>query len=185
MKFSSTLGLACLGSGPVVALVGIDTDMYNPPCAHACRGAIASNMLSCSNHDATGGHMHGNSAMTSPQCRAGDTAFLTTLAWCMSNKCAQDRVPTSRLENYWEEQCTGDPTVAPKWDYGTALQQVTQPPTRALSKDDTLNFTALTSEAAWELQFSTLTTFEAQERVHARYGYGIHSTPHLRKSANC
>lgn len=185
MKFSSALGLACLVSSPVVALVGIDTDMYNPPCAHACRRAIASNMLSCSDHDASGGHMHGNSAMTSPQCRAGNTAFLTTLAWCMSTKCAPYRVPTSRLEKFWEEQCTGDPTVAPKWDYGKTLQQVAQPPTRRLSKDDTLDFTALAAEATWELQFSTLTVFEAEERVHARYGYGSHSTPRLQKSANC
>ncbi|KAL9127263.1 MAG: hypothetical protein Q9217_003822 [Psora testacea] len=152
MKFSSTFGLACLAPGPVVALVGIDTDI----------------------HDASGGgHMHGESGMTSPQCRAGDTAFLTTLAWCMSTNCAQYHVPTSRLEKFWEEQCTGDPTVAPKWDYRTALQHVTQPPTRELTMDDTLDFTALAPEATWELQYRTLTFFEAEERVHARYGVVI------------
>jgi hypothetical protein len=51
--------------------------------------------------------------------------------------------------------------------------------------DDTLDFTALVPESAWELQYSTLTFFEAEERVHARYGYGNHSTAHLQKSANC
>ena len=179
MKFSSTLGLACLVPGHVVALVGFGIDMYNPPCAHACRRAIASNTLSCSSHDASGGHMHGESGMTSPQCRAHDTAFLTTLARCMSTNCPQYHVPSSRLEKFWEEQCTGDPTVAPKWDYGTALQHVTQPLTREITKDDTLNFTALVPEAAWELQLGTLTFFEAEERVHARYGYGIHSITNL------
>jgi hypothetical protein len=173
MKCSFTLALACLMPEPVVALVGTATDMYNPPCAHACRRAVASNMLSCSSHDAPGGHMHGgDSAMTSPQCRAGDTAFLTTLAWCMSTKCAQYHVPTWRLEKFWQEQCTGDPAVAPKWDYGTALQHVTQPPTRELTMDDALEVTALAPEATWELQYRTLTFFEAEERVHARYGYG-------------
>ncbi|KAI9807293.1 MAG: hypothetical protein M1833_000036 [Piccolia ochrophora] len=130
-------------------------------------------MLSCSSHDTSSGHMHGDSGMTSPQCRAGDAAFLTTLAWCMSTKCAQYQVPTSRLERFWEEQCTGDPTVAPKWDYGTALQHANQPPTRELTTDDTLNFTALAAETTWELQYRTLTFFEEEERVHAKYGIVI------------
>ena len=159
-------------SGPVVALVGIDTDMYNPPCAYACNSAIASNMLSCSSEDEMGGDMDMGSAMTSPQCRAGDTAFLTTLAWCLHTKCAQYRVRTSKLEKFWEDQCTGDPTVAPKWDFSTALQHVAEPPTQELTMDDTLNFTAITPEATWELQYHTMTAFEAEETVHARYGYG-------------
>lgn len=182
MKFSPILGLACLMLGPVVALIGIDIEMYNPACAHACYRALASNMLSCSSDEASGGHVHGDSGMTSPECRASDTAFLTTLAWCMSTKCAQYHVPTSKLEKFWEELATGDAAVAPKWDYGTALHQVTQPPTRELTMDDTLDFTALASEAAWELNYDTLTFFEAQERLHARYGYGINS---MQKSAHC
>ncbi|KAH0536625.1 hypothetical protein FGG08_006519 [Glutinoglossum americanum] len=173
MKFSSTLGLACLLPGLVVALVGIDTHPFSPPCAFACGRAIASNMLSCSVHDASGGHMHGGPAMTTPQCRAGDTAYLTTLAWCISTKCAQYHVPSSRLEKYWEEQCTGDPAVAPKWDYSTALHNITQPPTRELAKDDVLDFTALASGAAWDMQFRTLAFLEDEEALHARYGVAI------------
>lgn len=113
MQFSSILGLVCLTPGTIAGLVGMGIDMYNPACAHAGSRAIASNPLSCSSHDASGGHMHGSSGMTSAQCRASDVAFLTTLAWCVSTRCARYRVPTSKLEEFWEEQCTGDPTVSP------------------------------------------------------------------------
>ncbi|KAL9608567.1 MAG: hypothetical protein Q9167_006613 [Letrouitia subvulpina] len=88
----------------------------------------------------------------------------------MSTKCAPYHVPTSRLETFWEKQCTGDPTVAPKWDYGTALQHVDQPPTQELTSDETLNYTSLAPHYGWDLQYHTLTFFEAEERVHARYG---------------
>ncbi|KAI9770290.1 MAG: hypothetical protein M1840_003449 [Geoglossum simile] len=111
--------------------------------------------------------------MTSPQCRAGDTAFLTTLAWCISTNCAQYHVSTSRLEKYWEEQCTGDPAVAPKWGYSAALLNITQPPTQGLTKGDLLNFTALTPEAAWDIQLRTLTFVEREEALHAKYGVAI------------
>jgi hypothetical protein len=108
--------------------------------------------------------------MTSPACRAGDSAYLTTLAWCMHTKCAEDAVPTWLLEKYWAEQASGDSAVAPKWDYGATIANISQPPTRELAPDDVLDSTALTPEAGWQTQYGTLTTVEFEETTHARYG---------------
>ncbi|KAL9045864.1 MAG: hypothetical protein Q9214_001168 [Letrouitia sp. 1 TL-2023] len=127
-------------------------------------------MLSCSSRSAAGVSMHWGSTMTSPQCRASNTAFLTTLAWCMRMKCAPYNVPTSILETFWEKYCTGDPTVAPKWDYGTTLRHVVQPPNRELTSDETLNSTSLVPHYGWNRQYHTLTFLETEESVHARYG---------------
>lgn len=161
-----------------VALVGMGKDMFKPPCAYACARALGSFMLSCSDHDAAGGgHSHGGSAMTSPACRAGDTAYLTTLAWCMQTKCAADGVPTWELEKFWAEQASGDPTVAPKWDYGATIANISEPPTRELTTGDMLHSTALAPETAWKTQYNTMTTVEYEETMHARYGYGTHPTP--------
>jgi hypothetical protein len=110
--------------------------------------------------------------MTSPSCRAGDTAYLTTLAWCMQTKCAEDAVPTWELEQFWAAEATGDPTVAPKWDYGAAIANISEPPTKKLSAGDTLNSTALAPELAWKTQYNTMSTVEYEETMHARYGYG-------------
>ena len=129
-------------------------------------------MLECSSHMAAGGHMHGGSETTSPQCRAGDTPWLTTLAWCMHTHCAQHHVPASELEAFWEDQSTEDPTVAPKWDYSTTIFNIAQPPTRVLSKDeDTLNSTSLVSPATYEAQYNALTAVQRENVVESGYGY--------------
>ncbi|KAM0330785.1 hypothetical protein ACHAQA_003739 [Verticillium albo-atrum] len=108
--------------------------------------------------------------MTTPDCRANDTSFLTTLAWCLDTKCAEYNVPISTLQRFWEEQATGDPAVTPKWSYPVALQNVDDAPTKVLTMHDTLNFTALASEEDWNVQYKTLSYFEREEVVHARYG---------------
>lgn len=173
MKPSSALWLACLLPGPVVALVGMGEDMSKPACAYACQGAVAEYMLSCSSHEPmSGAHSHDAAAMTTPDCRAGDTAYLTTLAWCMDAKCAQYQVSASKLEKFWEEQSTGEPTVLPKWSYGMTMANLTQAPRTEVPIGDTLNVTSLPPEDGYALQYSTLTTFENEEVVHARYGYG-------------
>lgn len=175
MKVPYAAWLTCFLTRPVLgALVGYGIYPYEPPCAHACDRSLSSLMLECSSHVALGMDMHGGSAMTSPQCRAGDTPWLTTLAWCMRTKCAESNVSTSELEAFWEKQSTEDPTVAPKWGYSTTLFNVTQPPTRKLTKaDDTLNFTALVNPAVYEAQYNALTAVQRENFVESGYGYDI------------
>lgn len=159
---------------PSLALIGHGIEMYNPLCAFSCRAAIASAMLTCSDHDMAGGaHSgHGGSGATTPDCRASDSPFLTTLAWCIGTTCAESKVEAWKLEKYWREKTTGDKAVAPKWTLGQALEEVTEPPTRELGEDEMLNFTAQVSQEAWAMHAATMEYFEWQETLHARYGYG-------------
>ncbi|KAG9235239.1 ferric reductase transmembrane component 4 [Amylocarpus encephaloides] len=181
MKLSSALSLVWFIPSPVNALVGITNHPYNPPCAFACGNSLSSFTLSCSSHDMPGGggHSHGGAGLTSPTCRAGDTAYLTSLAWCMSTKCAQYGIPTSLLQKYWEEQSTKDPTVAPKWDYPTALHNVTEPPTQKLAKGDTINTTSLASQATWDTQYRTMVFLEGESAYESRYGVALLLKPYL------
>ncbi|EEY19540.1 ferric reductase transmembrane component 4 [Verticillium alfalfae VaMs.102] len=151
--------------------------MYKPPCAFACNGAISNNALSCSSMT----EMEGMDSMpmTTPECRANDTSFLTTLAWCLQSNCAEFDVPVSELQKFWEEQATGEPTVQPKWSYSAGLQSVQEAPTKILTMHDTLNFTALTSEEDWDVQFKTLSYFEREEAIHARYGITHKVAPYI------
>ena len=133
MKLPSAAWLACLLTRPVLeALVGYGIYPYKPPCAHACDRSLSTLMLECSSPMGSMSGMDMDSAMTSPRCRAGDTPWLTTLTYCMRTECASSNVPTSELETFWEKQCTGDPTVAPKWSYSTTLFNIAQPPTQYL-----------------------------------------------------
>ncbi|RXG42016.1 hypothetical protein VDGE_07588 [Verticillium dahliae] len=142
--------------------------MYKLPCAFACNGAISNNALSCSSMM----EMEGMDDMpaTTPECRANDTSFLTTLAWCFKSKCAEFNVPVSKLQKFWEEEATGEPTAPPKWSYPAALQSIQEAPTKILTMHDSLNLIALTSEEDWDVQFKILSYFEREEVIHARYG---------------
>ena len=178
MKFPSILSLVltCLLLLPshITALVGITNDPYNPVCAFACGNSFSSFMLECSTMGGmTGGHSHGGSGMTSAECRANNTAYLTSLAWCMNTKCALYNVPTWLLQKYWEEHSTMDPTVLPKWDYTTALHEVTDPPSKSLTMGKTLNTTVLASQTTWDTQYRTMYFLTGESKYESIYGYVI------------
>lgn len=155
-------------------LVGYGIWPYNPVCAFACLRALSSYMLSCSSEMEMGGgmHMHGN-GMTSPQCRADDTPWLTTLAYCAQTKCAGSDVPTSQLEAFWEAQSTEDPAVPPRWSFSQAVANVTEPPGRELGADaesEMLNFTALVNAEAYTLQYNAMFAVQRETVLENSYG---------------
>jgi hypothetical protein len=172
-NYASIVGLTYLFLTPALAFSGYGIEMYSPMCAFSCRGAIASAMLSCSDTSAHGGHLHGEDAMTTPECGAGDTSFLTTLAWCMNSTCAHLQIETWRLEKYWRDKTTEDLAVVPKWGYTEALDQITQPPEQEFGEEDTLNFTAIVPYHSWISQKCTMEQFELAETLHSRYGYAV------------
>jgi hypothetical protein len=171
MMFSSIFALTCLLlSGPVLALSGLYERPYDPVCAFGCQRAVSANMLSCSHAMPASHAMMDNTPMTSPQCFAEDTSYLTTLAWCLNIKCAPDKVPAWKLELFWAQQTTSSPAVPPKWTYGQALDQVTQPPIRVLGSLDVLNYTALANDSVWSLQATTMESVFREEALHAKFG---------------
>jgi hypothetical protein len=128
-------------------------------------------MLECSTMSGAMGMMS-SAPMTSPQCYANDTPWLTTLAWCMQAECAQYNVSGSRLEGFWETQSTSSKTVAPKWGYTETLNNISQPPTRVLTKNDTdLNSTALVDPVAWQAQYNALWSVQRENVVESGFRY--------------
>lgn len=172
MKVPSAAWLAGVLARPVLgALVGYGVYPYEPPCAYACSRSLSSLTLECSSDMSSGSGMDSDSDMTSPECRAGDTPWLTTLAWCMRTRCAEYNVSTSELEAFWEKQCTGDPIVVPKWGYSTTLFNIAQTPTRELTDaDDTLNLTALVNPTVYNAQYNALTAVQRENVVESGYG---------------
>lgn len=143
---------------------------YDPVCGFACNNAIASAPLSCTSTESSGGHSH-MLGPTSPECYASDTAFLTTLAYCMSATCDPIKVPTWQREKFWVTEVTGDPAVEPKWDYSTTLKEVRERPTVEFnsSSRSTLNQTVLVSKVTYEMQSKFMVMFDHLEALQARY----------------
>lgn len=92
------------------------------------------------------------------------------MAWCISTKCAAFDVPVSRLEEVWELEVTGDPSVRAKWSYTEALLHVDWPPTRMLAMGDKLNATLL-APASWQTRYSTATVMGHESKTQSIYGY--------------
>ncbi|CAG8948968.1 hypothetical protein HYFRA_00002096, partial [Hymenoscyphus fraxineus] len=108
--------------------------------------------------------------MTTPKCRAGDTAFLQTLALCIQSTCGKTKVETWKLEKYWVEEATGNKTIRPKWSYGEALHQVAAVPTQTLKEKAILNSTVLVPYMAWYVQVQTMKVFTTGEKTNSKYG---------------
>lgn len=149
---------------------GYGFSWYDPVCGFACYNAISSAPLSCTSMDHSTGHSHG-SGMTSPECRASDIAFLTTLAYCLNSTCDPVEVPTWQREKFWATRVTGSADVLPKWDYSRALEEVDGEPIAKFnaSSGNILNETMLVTAESYEMQSRFMVMFDYLEMLQARY----------------
>ncbi|KAJ3161548.1 hypothetical protein HDU88_007281 [Geranomyces variabilis] len=153
---------------------GYGFSWYDPVCGYACNNALATATLACTTTDMDMGDMAGMSMMgtTSPECRAGDSPFLTSLAYCMNSHCDPVKVPTWKRQQFWETQVTGDDTVLPKWSYSRALEQVgPAPPSSEFDPDSkgVLNQTVVLTAVTYENQAKFMVKFDYMEGLQARY----------------
>ena len=160
---------------PQNGVVGFPANPYDPFCATACLRSFTSLMLSCSSDS---GSMLGMMAMMTPtECYASNTPFLTSVAWCMQDKCAPFNLEFSEMEFFWQTQVTGQQsagvrTVPPKWSYQQSLQHINGTPTLQLSAMDMdLNTTSLVSPAIYLGQWNALTTTQQEGTTENGYGY--------------
>lgn len=155
-------------------LIGYGISMYKPVCAFSCRAVVSGATLSCSTEDMEGMSMSGMSmdmgASTSAECYSTDDSYLQTVAWCISTRCKD--VPTSKLEEYWENNVVGDQKVQPKpkESYQQALAAVTKAPTETMVSGNPLNKTSLVGDDDYDSNLNALSAFETFEDSHERYG---------------
>lgn len=143
---------------------------YAPSCGWACYNAISGAILACTEMDHSGSDHSGMTMSTSGDCRAGDTPFLTTLAYCMKTYC-DDRTPVWKREKYWGEQATGGMGVPAKWTYSQALAEIIDKPTAEFnaSSEDPLGETVVVPKETYEIQNVFNERFDHMEMLQARY----------------
>ncbi|KAL2073881.1 hypothetical protein VTL71DRAFT_11207 [Oculimacula yallundae] len=176
MKYSALFLVVCLLLGTTwgaKGLVGFGINPYSPFCAFSCLRSLEGFMLICSEEMEISGHMMHGAGPTSPECRAGDTPWLTTFAWCLKAKCSST-LSTSEIESFWELQSTADPTVPAKWTYSAALANITHSPTYELNEaDKLLNFTALANSKTYETQWNSMTSVQRENVVENSFGIAL------------
>lgn len=169
LVFSGSMAHVTKGR-PGKGIIGYGIDMYDPPCAYGCKGAVKAWSLDCGDFG-TGGHSHdGTMAAPTPECYANNEPFLKTLAFCISVHCKG--VAMSKIERFWETDLVGHQTVqpSPKISYQQALVSVTTPPTTVVDGKEMLETVSLVDDTVWLANFNGNEGFEVQERLHSRTG---------------
>ena len=146
-------------------LMGYGKTAYDPLCAESCLRSLTSLMLPCSIMTG-GGHM---GMYTPPDCRANNTAFLTSTAWCLADKCSHEK--ESVIQDYWEKHVTGSAQVPAKWSYFEALGEVDpKPPRYQLSNVDMqLNEPSLVDPDVFLRQWNVLGAVYHEMVMESRY----------------
>ena len=134
---------------------------YTPVCAHACRLAIQSLPLECTPKRST--------TKQPPSCFASNEQYLTSLAYCMSTKCAT--VSFAKLSAFWTRYAIGTTPnePAPQMSYKVALQKAGTPNVTAV-EGQLLNKTSIVPEKSYELQLNGLTSWNQAENNHSVAG---------------
>lgn len=118
--------------------------------------------------DSDGGMSHDSMPTTTPECRANDTSFLTTMAYCLDSNCP-DTVSVWEREKFWSMSITGDMMVSPKWPYSIALEQVKTAPTSVFNSSKTLEQTSLLSKEDYDIQNNFNLLFDLIEGLQSKY----------------
>ncbi|RGP78968.1 ferric-chelate reductase [Fusarium longipes] len=153
-------------------VIGFGITMYDPPCAYACIDTVKSWNLKCDGDhgmDHSMGSMH--MAAATPECKATNDPFLTTLAWCFHTHCADTK--NSTLERIWELDIVGRKKVqpSPKYSYQVALALASESiPTQVVDSEEVLDRTSLVDEAVWLSNYNADYIFEKMEAVTEKYG---------------
>lgn len=176
----ATLLLAGTTAADGRGFIGYGKKMYYPLCAASCRGALEGAPLVCTPHDSvdTGTHVHG---ATPAECYASDTAFMQTLAFCMSTNCDRAELGADELETYWTLHLVGGGRInldpRPSKGYYETLETIKEAPTIEYVAGEMLNVTSLVSESTYESQAIALSVFENAETGHSRYRWVFSLVP--------
>ncbi|KAM0276282.1 hypothetical protein ACHAQH_006912 [Verticillium albo-atrum] len=173
----STLGLATLltcayaqSSGrPGHGMIGLGIPMYEPGCAHACRGGSPRAAIDCGNGEEHAAGHHGGVAVT-PECMATSEPWLKTVAYCIFQHCKD--IDNSTLERYWQtELISRHDEPQAKWSYQESLHHVLEGdiPTEVLEEEGVLNKTVLVDEESYIATANGNAGFGNTERWHVNF----------------
>ncbi|KAH7362371.1 ferric reductase transmembrane component 4 [Plectosphaerella cucumerina] len=154
---------------PGHGMIGHGIPMYEPECAHACRGGSPRAHIDCGNGEEHAAGHHGGVVVT-PACMAANEPWLKTVAYCIYQKC--QGIDNSTLEFYWQtELISRKDFPQAKWSYQESLHHVFEEgvPTEVLPDDSVLNRTVLVDEETYIATANGNTGFGNTEKWHVNF----------------
>jgi hypothetical protein len=143
-----------------VGLLGLGRTIFSPTCCYACLSTLWGLELSCSQPENTQ-----TFALSTPQCHASNAPYLSSLAYCLKEKCPVDGVSDREIQTCWA-QVAGDGTPVTDWETNLPIEA----PTEQLSYDATiLNVTSLVNGTLFTDSQQTIMAYVSAEKDHALY----------------
>lgn len=161
-------------------VVGFGISLYEDLCCQACHDSLSALYLNCTtfmSSDEMGGMdgmdmkvkrddmEMGMMGMTSDECRASNTPWLQTMAYCIQQNCNADQYPTDKQATCFSNQAlagTSTPTLQ------ESLPS-TAPTVELVADAMWLNETSLVNAELYYSTHGTLGEFARSEYLHTRY----------------
>ncbi|OIW24571.1 hypothetical protein CONLIGDRAFT_636726 [Coniochaeta ligniaria NRRL 30616] len=158
--------------GTKYGIIGFGISLYPDLCCQACHDSLSTLSLNCttfgSDGDMSGMDMGGSEmdmGTTSDDCRASNTPWLQTMAYCIQQNCDAVGYPAEK-----QAACFSVQAVAGASEPTFESSLPVQPPTVELSADDMwLNVTSLVNSDLYASTYGTLAEFTREEVLHSRY----------------
>jgi hypothetical protein len=160
-------------------VVGFGISLYEDLCCQACHDSLSALYLNCTTFMPMDDGMGGMAmkkvkrdgmdmsmmGMTSDECRASNTPWLQTMAYCIQQNCNADMYPADKQATCFSNQALAGAS-------SPTLQQSLPPtaPTVELASDAMwLNETSLVNAELYYSTHGTLGEFARSEYLHTRY----------------
>ncbi|KAJ4329254.1 hypothetical protein N0V84_000147 [Fusarium piperis] len=170
------LSILSLPSATATALLeGYGRDPYPVPCAQACQFA-GPTALKCPEFE---GLTAEEMALVFPSgaCMANDTAYLTTVAWCIYSYCDKS-IETFKIANFWETKLIAEDGVALRYTYEAALAQIDpkKPPMPLDLTETVVNRTIATTEDVYIAFLNAVKAYQASGKNESKYSLVVFLT---------
>lgn len=160
--------LSLPGATATELLEGYGRDPYPVPCAQACQFA-GPTALQCPEFEGLSAEEMAL-AFPSGACMANDTAYLTTVAWCIHSYCDKS-IGTYKIANFWETKLIAEDGVVLRYTYEEALAQIDpkKPPQPLDLTETVVNRTIATTEDVYIAFLNAVKAYQASGKNESKY----------------
>ncbi|KAH8672093.1 ferric reductase like transmembrane component-domain-containing protein [Tricladium varicosporioides] len=158
---ATILLLTVVQAGGNVGVVGLGRSLFEPLCCYGCLSSLWGQQLPC-----TEIQPEDSTKRSSAPCHATNIVYLSSLAYCMKSKCAEENVTISITEQCWGNVAGDGLSIKALEDYLPAITPTSQLSYGSLS----LKEVSLVNDQYYQDSKQTIQGYVKQESAHALYG---------------
>ncbi|KAM0342899.1 hypothetical protein ACHAPU_009103 [Fusarium lateritium] len=151
----------------IATLEGYGRDAYQVPCAQACTWGMPTT-LDCPEFAELSAEERA-AAYPSAACMSNDTAYLTSIAWCIHSHCNKD-TKLYKIEEFWETTMIYQ-SESLRYSYVEALAEVdAKHPPKPMSEEELmLNRTISIADEVYQAQLNGVKSYKITSKNESKY----------------